>query len=134
MRKTAAKWMTLLALAGLGLGGCSGSGSGPVRLGVDLVIERCPLIASWNASPLQATVPNGVISVAATVQDVPEAGAQPLELMWTATAGAFDNPTFASTTYHCTTAGNQVLTFSAVDKHRRVPCADVTSISVTCKK
>src|SRR5450432_339820 len=92
----------------LGLtGGCS-SGSQPigVHLRVDLVVERCPLVTSWKASPLQASAPNGAINVAVTAavgasnaSDGIDAGANALEYMWGATAGAFTAAGEPSTVY-----------------------------------
>jgi len=127
---------TALGLAG----GCS-SGSQPigVHLRVDLVVERCPLVTSWKASPLQASAPNGAINVAVTAavgasnaSDGIDAGANALEYMWGATAGAFTAAGEPSTVYRCTTAGQQILTASVTDNHRRIPCADVVSMPVTC--
>ena len=79
-------------------------------------------------------MPNGKINVSATASSLPDAGALPLALMWSATAGFFDAPTATQTVYTCSTLGTQTLTFSATDLHRRTPCADVVSMSVTCKK
>jgi hypothetical protein len=126
----------------LGLqGGCSsGSESIGVHLSVDLVVERCPLVTSWKASPLQASAPNGAIDVAVTASvgaltasDGIDAGANALEYMWAATAGTFTDAGEPSTVYKCTTAGQQILTASVTDNHRRIPCADVVNMPVTCK-
>lgn len=127
--------MTCVA-AGLlaGFAGCNTPTGGPLTLGVKLVTEHCPLVTSWSASPLQASAPNGKIAVTAETTDVPDAGAQPLEVMWSATAGSFAEPTALQTVYTCTTIGTQTLTFSATDVHRSKPCADVVTMTVACKK
>jgi hypothetical protein len=135
MAKTATLSLKCLG-AGLlvGLCGCNGPAAGPLTLGVNLVTEHCPLVTGWSASPLQASVPDGKIDVSATALDLPDAGTQPLALMWSATAGFFAAPTSAKTVYTCSTVGTQTLTFSATDLHRRTPCADVVTMTVTCKK
>lgn len=124
----------LMLLAGLGLeAGCS-SGDGPVHLSVDLVLEHCPLVTSWKASPLQVSAPNGTIDVSVTAREDIDAGANPLQYMWSASAGTFSDSTAPTSIYTCSTAGAQLLRASVTDNHRRVPCADVISIQVTCKE
>jgi hypothetical protein len=137
MSKTAPTAAILLAAAVLSLqAGCGPSGKINVNLSVDLIVERCPLVTSWAASPLQTSAPDGTIHVEVTAGEPPDAGdagMKPLEFMWSATAGSFSDPTLPTSVYKCTTAGTQTLTASVTDVHRRVPCADVATMSVTCK-
>jgi hypothetical protein len=125
------KWVGVAL--GLSLG-CSGR-TGPVHLSVELVVEHCPLVTSWRASPLQASAPDGTIDVSVTAREEgdADAGTAPLQYMWSATAGTFSDDAAATTVYKCSTAGLQVLTASVTDVNRRAPCADVIAMSVTCK-
>ena len=114
--------------------GCSG-GARPVHLSVELVVDHCPLVTSWRASPLQASAPDGTIDVSVTAREEgdADAGTAPLQYMWSATAGTFSDDAAPTTVYECSTAGPQVLTASVTDVHRGAPCADVVAMSVTCK-
>jgi hypothetical protein len=126
------------SLLGLGttlalVAGCPSSG--PVHLTVALVLDHCPLVTSWRASPLQASAPDGVIDVEVTAHQlvVPDADFKPLEYMWSATMGTFAESANAATTYKCTKPGEHVLTASVVDSNGAKPCADQVSMTVTCK-
>jgi hypothetical protein len=55
----------LLGIGVLGLATCNGRRSS-AHLGVNLVLEHCPLIETWRASPLQATADGGTIYVSVT--------------------------------------------------------------------
>jgi len=140
MSKAAPTARALLASAFVCLGllaACSPSEKVNVKVSVDLFVERCPLVTSWMASPLQASVPSGMIDVKVSATEPPDAGvdagATPLDFQWAATAGAFSQPSNPATVYTCTTAGPQTLTVTVTDKHRRVPCADMATFQVTCK-
>jgi hypothetical protein len=114
-------------------GGCFNDGPGTAKVSVGLVVERCPLLTSWSASPLQATAPGGAIDVAVEGANTNDGGPTVLTYAWSASAGSFDSPTVAATVYRCTTAGVQTLTAMVTDTNAKTPCADVVSMTVTCK-
>jgi hypothetical protein len=118
--------------AGTG-GGCFGDGPGAAKVSVGLVVERCPLLTSWSASPLQATAPGGAIDVAVEGANTNDGGPTVLTYAWSASAGSFDKSTSATTIYRCAAAGVQTLTATVTDVHAQKPCADIVSMTVTCK-
>jgi hypothetical protein len=130
MRRTCVFAALVVAMATLG-GACSNEAPGAVKVTVGLAVERCPLLSSWTASPLQATAPDGTISVSVAASETLDAGA--LSYAWTATAGTFNTPDEASALYRCVTAGAQTLTATVMNTHRHVPCVDIIEIPVTCK-
>jgi hypothetical protein len=136
----------LLGIGALWLSAC-GTRERAVRVDIDFVLEHCPLIETWEASPLQVSAPGGAIDVSVTASPSPDTldggtdgradagadgGADSLEYMWTADSGTFDNSTAPTTVYRCGAAGPQTLTISVTDKHLRVPCADVVALGVNC--
>jgi hypothetical protein len=142
MSRAEAAALLLGAGVALGVSSCDfGKHTTPVQLGVELVLEHCPLIATWKASPLQASAPGGKIDVSVTAlpsfdrDGGPDGGADagpPLEYMWSAASGTFDDTTAPTTVYRCGAAGSQVLTITVTDKALRVPCADVVALAVKC--
>jgi hypothetical protein len=91
--------------------------------------DKCPVLSSWVASPLQTSSPRGIISVAAAAMD---ADGDRLNFAWTATAGTFADPLALQTLYTCTTAGEQTLTLTVSDDHNPGPCSTWLTIPVTC--
>jgi hypothetical protein len=147
----AAAALLLSAGVALGVSGCDfGRHPNHVQLGVQLVLEHCPLITTWKAAPLQATAPGGTIDVSVTAipsidrdggvdagrdggADGGVASGLGLEYIWSADSGSFADSTAPSTIYTCATPGPQRLTISVIDKKVPVACSDVVSIAIVCK-
>lgn len=103
---------------------CRGTqGTGAVL--VNGTFNNCPILTSYTAAPLTATV-GSTISVAASASDL-DMGAT-LAYAWTATAGTFASASSASTSYTCTAGGAQTLTIRVSDGS----CDAEATIPVTC--
>lgn len=100
----------------------------PANQGTIVVVgttQICANLDSLGASPLETAV-NTPISLSASAS----AGTVPTTLMWTATAGTFDNPTIATPTFTCpSTPGPVTITVTAFPS--AAACTNVTSQSVT---
>jgi hypothetical protein len=89
--------------------------------------NNCPVLASWAASPLQASAPGGTIALSALATD---ADGDALTYSWSAAAGTFAGPG-PSTTYVCAASGPQTIDLSVTDG-RTPPCPAKVSIDVSC--
>jgi hypothetical protein len=78
--------------------------------------NRCPVLTSWAASPLQTSV-GAWIDVSAAALD-PDPG-ESVHFAWQPPA-RFETP------------GRQVITVQVSDDHRPKPCKSQLSITVTC--
>jgi hypothetical protein len=90
--------------------------------------NRCPVLTSWAASPLQTSV-GAWIDVSAAALD-PDPG-ESVHFSWQP-AERFERPTAPSTRFRCATPGRQVITVQVSDDHRPKPCKSQLSITVTC--
>ena len=90
--------------------------------------DNCPSITSASVAPAQTSV-GGTIAVAATGTD-PDA-TDMVTFAW-GPATNFANPTAASTTYTCTTAGAQTITLTISDNRAPSPCTAQVSFPVNC--
>lgn len=90
--------------------------------------DRCPVLTSWAASPLQTSV-GAWIDVSAAAMD-PDLG-ESLHFAWMP-AERFERPSASSTRFRCTTPGQQDLTVQVSDDHHPQPCKSQLSITVTC--
>jgi cysteine-rich repeat protein len=124
---------------------CGGSMSPPtdqghvVVNGMVVAGDNCPVVTSWNVSPLQTGLGRPInVSATATDADTP---LQTLSFAWTADSGTFASPTSAMTTYNCgsatlTPTGARVapphtLTFTVSDSFSP-PCTASAVFSVDC--
>lgn len=87
--------------------------------------QICANLDSLGASPLETAV-NSQIALSATAS----AGPVPTTLLWTATAGTFDNPASTNPTFTCpSTPGPVTITVTAFPS--TAACTNITSQSVT---
>jgi hypothetical protein len=124
---------------------CGGSMSPPTDQGHVIVNgtvvagDNCPVVTSWDVSPLQTT-PGDIIYVSATATDA-DTPLQTLSYAWTADSGTFANSAAATTTYTCgaptiSTFGQRLsaphtLTFTVSDSYSP-PCRASVAFSVDC--
>jgi hypothetical protein len=93
-------------------------------VGVDVTVTGCVRLESYSASPLTASAGDSILVSAAATNVL---GSTRVAFSWSASAGAFENPNAASTTYFCM-AGKQTLSVTVSDGS----CSDSASIPVTC--
>jgi hypothetical protein len=85
--------------------------------------DNCPVLTSWEASPLQTGAPKGTITFTATAGDADRG--ETLTYAWTATAGTFATPSSAgvasgatnTAVYTCGSPGTQTVTVTVTDDH-----------------
>jgi hypothetical protein len=100
----------------------------PVTVHSDVVAgDRCPVLTSWVASPLQTSV-GSWIDVGAAAQDD---DGERLGFAWQP-AARFQDSHAATTRYRCDEAGMQTLTLHVSDDHRPLRCATHLTMRVVC--
>jgi hypothetical protein len=110
-------------------------GPGSVRVNATVVdnSDICPVLNSWEVSPLQ-TGPTGVINVSSGATDGD--AADMLTYKWTASPAPatdpFTNSNVATTAFNCPGVGNFDLTITINDHHMPVSCPTTRTISVSC--
>jgi hypothetical protein len=92
--------------------------------------DNCPVITSWEVSPLRTTSEFGHIDLSATASDADPGDT--VTYQWTATQGTFVNPTAQRTQYSCGPPGRVDLSLIVSDGHLPKPCTAATSFSVFC--
>ena len=90
--------------------------------------DACPSIAWALAAPAQTSV-GGSLGVSAAASD-PDPG-DVLGYRWSP-AEAFANPTAASTSFSCSSAGPKTLSLAVSDHHGPSPCVATATLHVTC--
>ena len=107
----------------------SGTATGTVIVNGTIVPgDTPPKITAVVVSPAQIAV-GGLISVSVTATD-PDTD-DVLTYQWTASAGAFANPTAQATTYSSSITGTQTLTITVSDNHSPTPLSTFISLPVT---
>jgi hypothetical protein len=90
--------------------------------------DRCPILTSWVASPLQTSVGSSIdVGAAARDDDAGEA----LRFRWEP-AARFEDPHAASTRFRCGEPGVQTLKLHVSDDHRPDRCATHLTMGVVC--
>lgn len=93
---------------------------------VDGVVNVCPELEHVFVAPLQTAV-GGQIVVEGAASDADD---DDVSYAWTASAGSFDDPAAANTTYNCETPGDQTLVLTINDGG---DCSFDTLVSVRCE-
>ncbi|HVV51565.1 MAG TPA: hypothetical protein VHO06_17985 [Polyangia bacterium] len=92
--------------------------------------DVCPQVTVAAPSPAEAMAPAGLVMLAASASD-PDPGDVP-SFAWSATGGAFSDPTAAATEFVCTRSGNVALVLTVDDHHLPAPCQVTSVLAVTC--
>jgi hypothetical protein len=110
----------------------AGTGLGSVDISATVVPgDQCPVATAYLITPASAMSPSGTISVSVSGSD-PDMG-ETVTFAWTASAGTFADPTSATTTYTCTTAGMQTLSAAITDSHTPPCTTHLTFPVVNCQ-
>jgi hypothetical protein len=106
---------------------CS-SAAGQGQVVVIGTTQICANLDSLGASPLETTVGNPIMLTASS-----SAGTLATGVVWTATAGTFDNPASATPTFTCpATPGPVTITATAQPSAPGCPNTTSQSVTVTC--
>jgi len=107
---------------------CSAAGSGTGTVTVTGTTQICATLTALEASPLETSV-NSPIALSATGT----AGALPVSYVWTATAGAFDNPDSEAPTFTCpATPGPATISVTVFPSASGCDTVASRSVTVTC--
>jgi hypothetical protein len=90
--------------------------------------DRCPVLTSWVAFPLQTSV-GSFIEVAAAARD--EDPGETLRFSWEP-AARFEAPHATATRFRCSEAGVQTLRLDVSDDHRPMRCATHLTMGIVC--
>jgi hypothetical protein len=93
-------------------------------------LNLCPAIDAVSANPSEVLVGSS-LTLSATAHDTDNAPS-PLSYKWSASSGAFSDPTAQNPRFTCTAAGSVTITLTASDGDPAASCADTSRVTVNC--